>query len=147
MVYILQKKDFFSGQTHTRVSKIMKNGSTQTGPDASFKRAHRIKKKKDFEKIFERRTLFRGQTFTAYVLPTSLDFSRVGLVTSRKVGNAVRRNRIRRLLRECFRLNKALLGPGLDVVLVTKKNFPTTFKEAEEEFKRFAGWCNQRRSR
>ena len=117
------------------------------GTDASFKKIHRIKKKKDFEKVFERKTAFRSEKFTAYILPTSLDFSRLGLVTGRKVGNAVERNRIRRLLRECFRLNKALLGPGLDIVLIVRKNFPTTFKAAEEEFTRLADWCNQRRGR
>ncbi|MFQ5957032.1 MAG: ribonuclease P protein component, partial [Candidatus Brocadiales bacterium] len=63
-------------------------------------------------------------------------FSRLGIVTGKKVGGAVERNRIRRLLRECFRLNKVLLGPGLDVIIITRRGFPTTFHGAEEEFKK-----------
>lgn len=105
--------------------------------DASLKKEQRLRKKKDFERVFEEGTAFRGKNLNACVIPNSLDFSRIGIVTGKKVGHAVKRNRIRRLLRECFRLNKALLGPGLDVVLIAKRDFPTTFSEAEEEFKRF----------
>jgi len=107
--------------------------------NTSLKKEQRLRKRKDFEKVFEEGTVFRCKNLNAYVLPNSLDFSRIGLVTGKKVGHAVERNRIRRLLRECFRLNKAMLGPGLDVVLVAKKGFPTTFSGAEEEFKRLIG--------
>ncbi|MEK7369633.1 MAG: ribonuclease P protein component [Planctomycetota bacterium] len=107
--------------------------------DRSLKKEQRLRKRKDFERVFEEGTVFRCKNLNAYVLQNSLDFSRLGIVTGKKVGHAVERNRIRRLLRECFRLNKALLGPRLDVVLVVKKGFPTTFSGAEEEFKRLVG--------
>ncbi len=107
--------------------------------DTRLKKAQRIKKRRDIERVFEEGETFRGKNLNACVLPNSLDFSRLGIVTGKKVGNAVERNRIRRLLRECFRLNKGLLRPGLDVVLIPRKGFPTTFQGAEEEFKRLAG--------
>lgn len=107
--------------------------------DRSLKKEQRLRKRKDFEKVFEEGTVFRCKDLNAHVIPNSLDFSRLGIVTGKKVGHAVERNRIRRLLKECFRLNKALLGPGLDVVLVAKKGFPTAFSGAEEEFKRLVG--------
>lgn len=44
--------------------------------------------------------------------------ARLGLVASRKVGGAVQRNRAKRLLREAFRLHKAELEPGLDLVII-----------------------------
>ena len=44
----------------------------------------------------------------------------MGLVTGRKVGGAVERNRIKRRLREIFRLNKHRLAPGLDIVFVPR---------------------------
>ncbi len=49
--------------------------------------------------------------------------ARIGITVSRKVGNAVRRNRIKRLLREFYRLHKDLFLPGRDYSLVARKNF------------------------
>lgn len=46
--------------------------------------------------------------------------ARLGLVTSRKVGNAVRRNAIRRCLREVFRLHRDLFPSGHDVVIIAR---------------------------
>ncbi|MEE9200216.1 MAG: ribonuclease P protein component [Candidatus Brocadiales bacterium] len=123
------------------------NGATHINKDARLKKTERLGKRKDFERVFERKVSFRGTNLVAYVLTNSLDFSRLGIVTGKKVGGAVKRNRMRRLIRECFRLNKSLLGTGLDVVIIPGKNFPTTFKGAEEEFKRFVRWCNARRAR
>src|SRR5580692_3231874 len=46
--------------------------------------------------------------------------SRLGLVVGRKVGNAVQRNRIKRVCRECFRLWPDLLPPGVDLVVIAR---------------------------
>lgn len=46
---------------------------------------------------------------------------RLGIVTSRKVGIAVDRNRLKRRLREIFRLNKSKLSPGLDMIFCLRK--------------------------
>jgi ribonuclease P protein component len=50
---------------------------------------------------------------------------RLGITVTRKVGTAVRRNRIKRLVREWFRLRRAMLG-ALDVVVIAKREAPTT---------------------
>ncbi len=49
-----------------------------------------------------------------------LDTCRLGLTVSRKVGGAVRRNRVKRMLREVFRYNRPELTPHLDVVVLAK---------------------------
>ena len=52
------------------------------------------------------------------VLPTGLSLTRYGLSITRKVGNAVQRNRLKRLLREIIRLQ--VLKPGWDVVFIVR---------------------------
>jgi ribonuclease P protein component len=49
-----------------------------------------------------------------------LETCRLGLTVSRKVGGAVRRNRVKRMLREVFRYNRAALAPHLDLVVLAK---------------------------
>ncbi len=52
--------------------------------------------------------------------------ARLGITVTRKVGNAVRRNRIKRLVREWFRLRKPLLG-ARDIVVIAKREAPQEF--------------------
>jgi ribonuclease P protein component len=54
-----------------------------------------------------------------FLLPTSLDFARLGIAATRKLGGAVARNRAKRLIREAFRRNKT--AGGLDIVVVPKR--------------------------
>jgi ribonuclease P protein component len=49
---------------------------------------------------------------------------RLGITVGKKAGNAVRRNRIKHLLREYFRLNKLRLSESQDIVIMAKKNIP-----------------------
>jgi ribonuclease P protein component len=62
---------------------------------------------------------------------------RLGLTVSRKVGRAVWRNRVRRVLREFFRLHQAMIGQALDIVVVPKRSLdPKSIDMAlvEQEF-------------
>lgn len=59
---------------------------------------------------------------------------RLGLVTSRKAGNAVRRNRVRRVVREVFRLHPEVFPVGCDVVVIARESIPPlAFSEARGE--------------
>ena len=62
------------------------------------------------------------------------DVKRLGITVTKKVGNAVVRNRLKRLIREFFRRNKVLFPAGYDVVVMAKKNIPPlTYQETERE--------------
>jgi ribonuclease P protein component len=62
-------------------------------------------------------------SFLVFVLPRrDPGATRIGVTASRKVGGAVQRNRVKRLVREAFRRHKLLFPGGLDIVFVAKKN-------------------------
>lgn len=83
------------------------------GPDA------RITSRSDFKKAFAqgRKTVGRSLILWASRRPGSADSSRLGLSISAKAGGAVRRNRLKRLAREAFRLDRPGLHPGWDLVV------------------------------
>jgi len=60
--------------------------------------------------------------FLVFTLFNNLEYNRLGVTASRKVGNSVKRNRIKRLLRECFRneINNNICST--DIVIIAKKN-------------------------
>jgi ribonuclease P protein component len=64
------------------------------------------------------------KTFRLFFRPTSAGRSRLGLVVSRKVGNAVARNRIKRVLREYFRQERAKFPEGMDCVIAVRPQAP-----------------------
>lgn len=55
----------------------------------------------------------------------SAALSRLGITVTKKIGTAVRRNRVKRLVREAFRLDPALLPNGIDLVVIAKEGAPT----------------------
>lgn len=56
-------------------------------------------------------------------LPNAMHCNRLGISVHRKTGNAVRRNRIKRLIREVFRLNRDLFPPSCDIVFTIRPGF------------------------
>lgn len=88
-----------------------------------------------------------GAFFTLLATENQLDVGRLGLATSRRVGDAVARNRAKRLLRESFRRNKTEAIRGLDLVLVPKREIGGKgLSEIEAEYRsRLARLLKRRR--
>lgn len=83
----------------------------------------------DYQKVYRQGKRYDSYLMTAFVLPNKLSQDRLGITASRKaVGNAVQRNRARRLLKETFRLKKSSLA-GLqehyDWVINAKRRLPS----------------------
>jgi ribonuclease P protein component len=109
-----------------------------------FSRDMRIKQGRDFVRIRERGQRLALGCLVANWLPRpESSVSRLGVITSRKIGGAVVRNRARRLMREAFRLHQHDLAGTVDLVLVARpsiagkglaeveKDFLTTLRKAK----------------
>jgi ribonuclease P protein component len=88
----------------------------------ALKYLERLHVQSDFNKVFKYGLKLENKEMKilAYKRNDGKSLCRLGLVTSRKVGNAVIRNRTKRRLREIFRTNKYFLEPGLDLIFISK---------------------------
>ena len=86
----------------------------------------RLKRRADFERVQSRGRKVHSARFLFLVLPREDDgkAARLGLTVTRKVANAVGRNRIKRVLREVFRKNRAFFPLACDVVVIAKDRAP-----------------------
>jgi ribonuclease P protein component len=83
-------------------------------------RDYRLRRPTDFERVYaERRSASDGR-MTVCCRTNGLAYSRLGLSVSSRVGNAVLRNRWKRLLREAFRVRRAELPVGVDLVAIPR---------------------------
>lgn len=57
-----------------------------------------------------------------YVKENSMDGNRIGISVSKKVGNSVVRHRVKRLIRESYRLHESIFNSGLDIVIIARQN-------------------------
>jgi ribonuclease P protein component len=92
------------------------------GGAARLPRAERIRKRAAFQAVQSRGRKLHTESFLVFVLPSQCDAPRLGVTVSKKVGGAVQRNRVKRLVREAFRRRKALFPRGIDLVFIAKKS-------------------------
>lgn len=90
----------------------------------TFPRSHRLGGKVTFAAVYDARVREVRGPLVIYAKPNSLSHSRIGLSVSRRVGTAPRRNRIKRLLRESFRLLQNELPQGFDWIIVVRPHEP-----------------------
>jgi len=81
----------------------------------------KIKKNAEFRKIYNSRMSVANRNMVLYFLSNDKEVSRFGFTVSKKIGNAVTRNRIRRLLGEVCRLNKEKFPSGYDYILMARR--------------------------
>jgi ribonuclease P protein component len=94
----------------------------------------------EFERVYRQGTAYRGRLFSVHAFSNEHGTPRLGLSVSRKVGNAVTRNAVRRRLREVFYFCISEVSGNLDLVVSARPAAAeATFDELQEEFSKSLG--------
>lgn len=87
-----------------------------------MEKKYRLRKNMDFKKVYSSRKNYWNRNLTLYIRKNKLDESRFGVTITKKIGNAVVRNKIKRRIKEIYRLNLYRIKDGYDLVFIPKKN-------------------------
>ena len=96
-----------------------------------------LKENYEFRRLYQKGTSAVGKSMVLYCRRNRFGRNRLGLTASTKLGNAVKRNRARRRLREVYRLNSPRLRTGWDIVLVARgRTLTASWPEMNDTFLR-----------
>lgn len=87
---------------------------------AQFPTKSRLKKSIEFQRVYQRAKRSGDEWLLVFAIVNELEYSRLGLSVSRKYGVSVRRNRVKRVLREAFRLSTDQIPRGLDLIVIPR---------------------------
>ena len=104
--------------------------------DFRFRKNERLRKQKEFEEVFKKGTFLKGKFVSIIFLER--DSRKAGFIVSKKVSKkAVVRNKIKRRLREIYRINKHCIRKNVHVVLIAKKDAANVgFRDFEDDVKK-----------
>lgn len=83
---------------------------------------NRLRKNEDFKKVYKYGKNYYNRNLIMYVMKNELENTRIGFTVSKKVGNSVVRNRVKRRIKEIVRRNLRNIKEGYDIILIPKKN-------------------------
>ena len=87
-----------------------------------MEKEYRLRSNDDFIKVYKKGKKYWNRNLILYVRKNGLKYSRVGFSITKKVGNSVVRNKIRRRMKEIYRLNFDNIKVGYDIIFIPKKN-------------------------
>lgn len=87
-------------------------------------KSNTLKENKDFRRLYYRGKSRADSTLVTYAMKSRLDNTRVGITSVKKIGNAVKRNRSRRVIRAAFHLLEPRLNGCWDIVFVARTKTP-----------------------
>ena len=79
-----------------------------------------LKKNQDFQNVYKKGKSNANKYLVMFIVENNLDRNRIGISVSKKVGNSVIRHRLKRLIKESYRLNEAVFKSGFDIVVVAR---------------------------
>lgn len=105
-----------------------------------YRRRYRLRKRREYLALQSAGRRRRSTHFTVITRARDFPPSRLGITTSRKVGHAPARNRIRRLVREFFRKRRAVLAPPRDILVIARPGAAEVcFADVERELSQALG--------
>lgn len=93
-----------------------------SGAGERFPKTFRLRKRPEFQRLSRTGKKVHSSNFVIISKANDRGESRLGITVSTKVGNAVVRNRIKRLVREFFRRHRRELTPGLDILVIARES-------------------------
>lgn len=100
-----------------------------------MKKINTVKSARDFTRIIKQSNHMSNDSFSIYIAKNDLEIYRFGISIGKKIGNAVRRNRVKRQMRSIIDLNKNLYQKDLDYIIIIKNGFNNyEFNELNEKF-------------
>ena len=91
-----------------------------------------LKNNRDFVNVYTSGKSYANKFLIIYTLKNNSDRNRLGISVSKKVGNSVIRHRLKRLIKESYRLHEKMFNSGLDIVVIARPGAATaTFIEVE----------------
>jgi ribonuclease P protein component len=94
--------------------------------DLRFRKHEHLRSQTDFQRVYDRRRSVSDNWLIVYGCENGREYLRLGLSVSRKIGGAVKRNRLRRLYREAFRLTRQDMPVGLDLIVIPRSSADPT---------------------
>ena len=100
----------------------------------SFPKQERLLNRTDFVNLNRLGKRYHAKHFIIILKKNGSGINRLGITVSKKIGNAVKRNKIKRLVREFFRLNKKYFPVYCDIIIIGKKNsYLLNYTDIKEE--------------
>jgi ribonuclease P protein component len=110
---------------HNAEKKAATVSRESDAPQLGLPRACRLVRRSEYDVVYREGRRRASREFTAFLRPNALGLSRFGWSIKKALGGAVRRNRIRRRLREIFRLHRQEIAPGWDIVIHPRSSVAT----------------------
>ena len=100
-----------------------------------MKNYHSLRNNREFQMVYNEGNSKANRYLVLYYRKNDLEYNRLGISVSKKVGNSVVRHRITRLVRESYRLNESLFKKNLDIVVIARNSANgTNYHEIEKSF-------------